>query len=83
MSSTFEALVDQALKLPDEQRGELAARLLRSLESNDGDEVTDQEWAAAWSAELDHRIREIRDGRIDLIDGDQVLNELRDITESP
>jgi hypothetical protein len=79
----FETLLDQALKLPDEQRGELAARFLRNLESNDGDELSGQDWDAAWSAELDHRLREIRDGRVELADGDQVLAELRDIAEGP
>ena len=81
MSPAFEALLDQVLKLPDEERGELASRLLRSLEPDDGDELSAQEWNAAWSSELDHRIREIRDGSVELIDGDDVLAELRDLVE--
>jgi putative addiction module component (TIGR02574 family) len=71
------------MKLPDEERGELAARLLRSLDPDDDDEPTAQEWEAAWSAELDRRVREIRDGSVELVDGDDVLAELREIAERP
>jgi putative addiction module component (TIGR02574 family) len=83
MPPAFEALLDQALKLPEEERGELATRLLGSLEPDDDDEPDAQEWEAAWSAELDHRIREIRDGSAALVDGDEVLAELREIAERP
>ena len=83
MPPAFEALLDQALKLPEEERGELATRLLRSLEPDDGDEPDAQEWEAMWSSELDHRIREIRDGTVELVDGDDVLAELREIAERP
>jgi hypothetical protein len=83
MNPAFEALLDQALKLPEEERGAFATRLLRSLEPDDGDEPGDQEWEAAWSAEIDHRVREIRDGSVVLVDGDDVLAELREIAERP
>ncbi len=83
MSPTFEALLDQALLLPEEERGALATRLLRSLEPDDADEPDAQEWDTAWSAELDHRIREIRDGSVELVEGDDVLAELREIAERP
>jgi hypothetical protein len=83
MSPTFEALLDQALLLPEEERGALATRLLRSLEPADGDEPDAQEWEAAWSAEIDHRIREIREGSVELVEGDDVLAELREIPERP
>lgn len=83
MPPAFESLLDQALQLPDEERGDLATQLLRSLEPDDGDEPGAQEWEAMWSTELDHRIREIRDGSVELADGDDVLAELREITERP
>jgi hypothetical protein len=76
-------LLDQALLLPEEERGALATRLLRSLEPDDGDEPDAQEWEAAWSADLDRRIREIRDGSVELVEGDDVLAELREIAERP
>lgn len=80
MPRSFEALLEQVLELPEEERNELTARLLRSLEPADSDEPSPQEWEAAWSAELDHRIREIRDGSVELVDGDAVLAELREIS---
>jgi hypothetical protein len=83
MSSAFEALLDQALKLPEAERGELATRLLRSLERDDDGEPDAEEWESAWSAELDHRIREVRDGSVELADGDDVIAELREIAERP
>lgn len=79
MTPAFETLLDQALQLGEEERGELAARLLRSLEPEDGDEPTTQEWEAAWSAELHRRVREVREGRVQLVDGDEVMAELREI----
>jgi Putative addiction module component len=81
--TAFEALLDQALKLPDDERSKLAARLLRSLEPDDSDEPSAEEWDGAWSAELGKRLREIREGTVDLVDGDDVLAELREIFERP
>lgn len=76
-------MLDQVLKLPDEERGEFASRLLRSLELEDGDELGAQEWDSVWSTEIDHRVPEIRDGSVELVDGDDVLAELREIVERP
>jgi hypothetical protein len=81
--TAFEVVLDQALKLPDEERGKLAARLLNSLESDDGDQLSAEEWDGAWSAELDKRVREIREGTVELVDGDEVLTELHEIVERP
>jgi putative addiction module component (TIGR02574 family) len=81
--TAFDAVLDQALKLSDEERSKLAARLLNSLESDDGDEPSAEEWNAAWSAELGKRLREIREGTVELVDGDEVLAELHEISERP
>ncbi|MEO7734359.1 MAG: addiction module protein [Kofleriaceae bacterium] len=83
MSSVFEALVDQALRLSAAERGELASRLLHSLDPDSGDGVSAQDWNAAWTAELDRRIHDVRDRRAELVDGDDVLSELREIAERP
>jgi hypothetical protein len=79
----FDSVLDQALQLPDEERGKLATRLLHSLEPDDGDEPGPQEWEAMWSAELEHRVRQIRDGSVELVDGDEVLAEIRELAERP
>jgi len=73
----FDAVLAQALQLPEEERGDLVARLLRSLEPDDGDEVTGDDWEGAWSAEIDRRVEEVRNGTADLVDGETVLRESR------
>jgi hypothetical protein len=89
VTPAVEALLDQALQLAEDERGELAARLLRSLEpvdregGDDDDGPATQEWEAAWSAELDRRVREVREGRVQLVDGDDVMAELREIARRP
>lgn len=75
--AALESVLEQALQLSDDERGELIARLLRSLEPDDDEEVVGDEWEAAWSTELDHRVREIRDGSIELIDGDEAIAKVR------
>jgi hypothetical protein len=83
MATRFESVLEQALALPEEERGDLAARLLRSLEPDDTDELSTQEWDAAWSTELDRRVREVRDGSAELVEGDDVLAELHAIAGRP
>jgi len=73
----YDAVLAQALQLPEEERGDLVARLLRSLEPDDGDEVTGDDWEGAWSAEIDRRVEEVRNGTADLVDGETVLRESR------
>ena len=75
--AALEAVLEQALQLPDDERGKLAVRLLRTLEPDDGDEVTGDEWQAAWSNEIDRRVREVDDGSAELLDGDEVLADAR------
>lgn len=76
-------LVTELLELPDTERGALVALLLRSLEPDDGDEVTGKEWEALWGAEIERRMREVTDGSVELIDGDQVAAEVRAMLDAP
>ena len=82
MTAAFKAVLAQALELPDEERSELAAQLLRSLVP-DGDSLTEEEWDAAWSTEINRRLAAIRSGEAELVDGDEVLAELPAIAERP
>lgn len=75
--SALESLLEQALQLPEADRGTLAMRLLHTLEPDDEGEVTGDEWEAAWSAEIDRRVKEVDDGSAELLDGDEVLAEAR------
>jgi putative addiction module component (TIGR02574 family) len=78
-----DTIFEQALALPEEERGELIARLLRSLEPDVGDELTTDAWEAAWSSEIERRANEVRSGSVALVDGDDVLREMRALVEAP
>jgi putative addiction module component (TIGR02574 family) len=82
MTAGFATVLAQALTLPDDERSELAVCLLRSLEPT-GEEVSAEDWHGAWSAEIRRRVGEIRAGRAQLVDGDDVLAELRAVADKP
>jgi Putative addiction module component len=77
MAAALGNVLAQALQLNDEERGELMALLLRSFEPDDGDELDATAWDAAWSAALDRRVAEIREGEVDLVDGDEARARVR------
>ena len=66
-------LREELLSLPAEERQELADELYESL----GDQPEDPEWERAWAAELERRVQDVGDGRVDLLDADDVHAELR------
>lgn len=51
-------LLREALSLPPEERAALAAKLIESLDG----EVVDDDAEAAWAAEIERRVKEIRAG---------------------
>jgi putative addiction module component (TIGR02574 family) len=69
----IEAVIEEALKLSVEERAEVISRLLDSLE--EGPEDPDHE--AAWTEVLDRRLREIREGRVELIDAADAMVQAR------
>ncbi|MBW3597799.1 MAG: addiction module protein [Planctomycetes bacterium] len=68
-------IFDQALKLPEEQRAELAHQLLESLGGSDGESQTtfDQEWAE----EIERRSAAYRSGEMPAEDWRVVMKRLR------
>jgi putative addiction module component (TIGR02574 family) len=70
MQSTYEEVVSAALTLPANARAMLMEELLTSLDSS-------EEVEAAWRAEIERRVREIDEGKVQLIPGEQVMRELR------
>ena len=64
----IEAVLDEALRLPDQERAELVARLLDSLEDS---EVVEPGHEAAWAEVIDRRVREVREGCARLIDAEE------------
>jgi putative addiction module component (TIGR02574 family) len=71
MSISAEALLDSALKLPSEDRARIAAELIASL---DGIPETGVE--AAWDAEVERRIEQVDQGKVQLLDWNDVKAEV-------
>lgn len=69
--SNAERLLAQALNLSVEERRHLARELVLSLEGHDED------GEAAWGVEVERRVQEILDGRVEMIDGDEAHRMLR------
>ena len=55
-------LLNDAMRLPDEQRAALAAVLIESL-----DDGVDEDAEAAWSIEIARRLRDVRSGHVKTI----------------
>lgn len=70
MNMTAEKLVSEALQMPNTVRAFVAERLIESL---DFDSYVDL--SPEWKAEIDKRCREIDEGTVSLIDGDEVFKK--------
>lgn len=68
----FEEILRTALLLSPNERAMLADHMLASLDGPDQKEID-----AAWAEEAERRMREIDEGKVELIDGDLVLERLR------
>jgi hypothetical protein len=77
MSDQTRQVLKQALRLPQRERATLVAELLRTLDDEGDEGLTQEEWEKAWAAEINRRVREIREGNADLIDGDEALRRVR------
>ncbi|MFK7788630.1 MAG: addiction module protein [Phycisphaeraceae bacterium] len=75
MVKNTETILIEALKLPVQERAALASRLLASLDEQ-GDEGVD----AAWEDEVAKRLKEIDEGKVEMIPGDVAMKEMRRIT---
>jgi putative addiction module component len=67
MDSEFEQVRVQALQLELDARAALAQILLESLEN-----LTEAENERLWLEEAERRQREVREGRVQLVPGDEV-----------
>lgn len=69
-----EAVIEQALKLSVEERAELVARLVESL---DGPAAADPGREAAWTDVIDRRLQEARSGQVKMIPADEAMAQVR------
>jgi putative addiction module component (TIGR02574 family) len=72
MTRKAEDLLEQALSLPAEDRADLAASLLESL-----DGAADPDVEAAWAEEVERRIRDVESGKVKLIPWSEARRRLR------
>lgn len=75
MVKNTETILIEALKLPVQERAALASRLLASL-----DEQVDEGVDAAWDQEIAKRLKDIDEGKVQMIPGEVVMDEMRRIT---
>ena len=80
MTAGAKRLLEEALQLPTKERAKLAARLLESLDADDSDEDPTQV-ARAWEVEIERRVREVDEGKADLVPWDAFRRELEDDEE--
>lgn len=71
--AVVDKLYAEASQLSSEERSELAGRLVRGLEPDDDEVLAPDDWQRAWSEVLERRLREVRDGTVELVDGDAVF----------
>jgi len=74
MSPSFREIEEQARSLPPEERARLAESLLESLRTEGTAEVE-----AAWQREIEARAAAFRRGEEEVIRGEAILAELRQI----
>jgi hypothetical protein len=77
MSNQTRQVLEQALRLSERERATLVAELLRTLDDERDEGLTQEEWEKAWAAEIGRRVHEIRAGKAELIDGDEALEKVR------
>ena len=71
-------LLEDAVKLSERDRADLAARLLESLDAE-----TDQDAEAAWDAEIARRIQELDGGSVQPVDEHTARRMIRGISDVP
>lgn len=70
--STYEEIETAALALPPDARAMLAEHLLESLSAEEQQRIDDM-----WAEEAARRDKEIEDGIVAAVPGDDVMNRLR------
>jgi len=71
-SDSFAEILLAALALPEDERAMPAGHLLDKLTPPNQKEIE-----AAWAAEVERRICEIDEGKVETIDGESVTQKLR------
>ena len=70
MNTQYQDIIDTALALPEADRADIAATLIRSLETE-----TDADADAMWAAEIQRRLDAIDRGEVRLVPWDDVMRK--------
>lgn len=73
---TNEDVLAAALSLDRKKRAELAHRLIVSLDE-EGVDLPESEWEAAWAQEAERRLQDLRDGKAKEIPASEVFARAR------
>lgn len=73
----IEKLLKEVLALPREDRARLANALQESLDPVSEDPLAEAEWEAAWSSEIERRLRDFDEGRTTAISYEEFKNRMR------
>jgi putative addiction module component (TIGR02574 family) len=73
MDTHAEQVLQTALSLDPNDRAEIAATLIQSL-----DEQTDDDIEAAWAEEIKRRVETIDEREVELIAADEVMRNMRE-----
>jgi putative addiction module component (TIGR02574 family) len=73
MPATVEFLIEEAMALSEDQRAQLAQRLLQSLEPL----TEDRDVQVAWDAEIARRVQRVNEGTANGRPAEEVFRDLR------
>ncbi len=76
MARNIEDIEKELMALPIETRKRIAHDLISSLDKGD-EELSQEEWEAAWRDEIQRRVEDVQAGRVELRDADEVIAELK------
>jgi putative addiction module component (TIGR02574 family) len=77
MSTRFEQLASDAMKLPVRDRVRLAQQLVATIEA-DTETSTEKEIEELWFAEAERRLEELRSGTVQGISGEEAFRNARE-----
>lgn len=71
MTADAQVLLDEALKLPQDARAEIAGRLLETLDDDTGEQVEE-----LWAVEIARRVKELDEGKVQTVPWADVRREM-------
>ena len=78
---TREEIIQAAKALPPNERLDVAREIALSAEK-EGVEIPEAEWDELWADEAERRLREVEEGKVQMIPGEKVMARVRAILRS-